>query len=347
MLWPLLLKKKPLHMPVARHICRRQKIYPDRIIPVPKVKEGSAIVATMGLTTDEQKAVERFQRNVVAPSMDNLVILDFWAEWCGPCKALTPVLEKVAADYADRGVVLAKINVDEEGFIASQFQVRSIPTVYAIFQGKPVADLTNARAEAQLKAILDQLLSQLPITPGGGAAAQPDIAPLLAMGEEVLAGGDGERAAGIFAQIVDLAPGDASAHGGLIRALCLAGRSDEAGEMLAQLPEGLAGDPAIERARATLTLAQDRPDDAAMTALKAAVSANPDDLQARFDLANALIAARQHDDAADALLHIVAVDRDWQEQAARTRLLALFEMVGLEDPWVAATRRRLSALLFG
>jgi putative thioredoxin len=121
-------------------------------------------LASLGLNLDEQKAVDRFRSAVVEPSMTSLVILDFWAEWCGPCKALTPLLEKVAADYADKGVVLAKVNVDEEQFIAAQFQVRSIPTVYALFQGQPVADLTQARSESQLKAMLDQLLAKLPIT---------------------------------------------------------------------------------------------------------------------------------------------------------------------------------------
>ena len=152
-------------------------------------------MASLGLNLDEQKAVDRFRKDVVEPSMTNLVILDFWAEWCGPCKALTPVLEKVASEYADKGVILAKVNVDEEQFIASQFQVRSIPTVYALFQGQPVADLTNARSESQLKQVLDQLLEQLPVQAGGG---EPDRSP----------------AAGRIAQLRKRIRGKALANGG-------------------------------------------------------------------------------------------------------------------------------------
>src|SRR3954471_2422095 len=153
----------------------------------------------MGMSAADVAAIEAFKRDVIEPSKDALVILDFWAEWCGPCKQLTPVLEKVAADYAAKGVKLVKINVDEQKMIAAQFRVQSIPTVYAVFQGQLVADFTQARTERELKSYLDQILAQIPVQ-GGGEPAQ-DVAPLIAMGEEVLEAGDAERALSIFSQI--------------------------------------------------------------------------------------------------------------------------------------------------
>jgi putative thioredoxin len=310
------------------------------------LEDGAYELASLGLNLDEQKAVDRFRQSVAEPSMTNLVILDFWAEWCGPCKALAPMLEKVAAEYADKGVLLAKVNVDEEQFIAAQFQVRSIPTVYAIFQGQPVADLTQARTESQLKTMLDQLLAKLPIQPGG-AAPQQDIAPLLAMGEEVLADGDGDRAASIFAQIAEVVPENAQAISGLIRALVLAGRAEEAESLLAELPPETAGDPHIERARAALELAKDKPDDGELAALRSAAQADPADMDAQLAFATAAFAAGERDSAADTLLAMISADREWNEGAARAKLLQMFEVIGLEDPWVAATRRRLSTILFG
>lgn len=300
-------------------------------------------MASMGLNLEEQKAVDRFRKDVVEPSMTSLVILDFWAEWCGPCEALTPVLEKVAADYADKGVVLAKVNVDEEQFIASQFQVKSIPTVYALFHGQPVADLTQARSESQLKAVLDQLLAKLPVQ-SGGAPAQ-DIAPLLALGEEALAAGDGERAGSIFSQIAEIAPDSAAALAGVVRAMTLLGETAEAEAVLASLPPELATDPEISRARAALELAKNKPEDSVLAELKSAAATGSPEAQLAY--AEAAFAAGDRDEAAATLLSMIAQDREWNEGAAKAKLLQIFEAVGLEDAWVAAQRRKLSLILFG
>ena len=313
-------------------------------------------MASMGLSIEEQKAVDRFRKDVVEPSQSKLVILDFWAEWCGPCKALTPVLEKVAGEYAEKGVVLAKINVDEEQFIAAQFQVRSIPTVYAMFQGQPIADLTNARSESQLKGILDQLLAQLPVQGGaadGAAAPQgpspEEIAQFLKMGEEALASGDPQRAASIFAQITEFAEGNAPAHAGLVRALVQLGEVDQAKQVMEVIDSDprLATDPVIAPARSALELAGERVDDGELAALRSAAEADPANMEAGLAYAEAAFAAGQRDAAADTLLAMIAADREWNDGAARTKLLKIFEATGLEDEWVVGVRRRLSRVLFG
>lgn len=307
----------------------------------------------MGLSIDEQKAVEKFKQDVVEPSMTKLVILDFYAEWCGPCKALGPMLEKVAGEYADKGVVLVKVDVDKEQFIAAQFQVQSIPTVYAMFQGQPVADLTNARSESQLKQTLDQILSQLPIDGGDAdsqqAQAAQQVDQFVAMGEQVLSEGDAARAAGIFAQVAEMAPDNAAAHAGLIRALALADRVEEAKAALAtaEANPALAKDPQVENAKAALELAGNKVDDDELAALREKAQSDPSDMDARLAYAEAAFAAGERDAAADELLAMIETDREWNEGAARTKLIDIFNAVGLEDPWVVATRRRLSKLLFG
>ena len=298
-------------------------------------------MATLGMSAEDKTAIDQFKIDVIEPSMTGLVILYFTASWCGPCKALGPILDKVATDYAPQGVMLAKYDVDVHKAIAAQFRIQSIPTVYAVFQGQIAADLTPARTEGQLVRTLDQLLKQLPVQ-GEMQSLEAEIEPLLAMGEEVLAGGDGERAAGIFAQILDMAPDKFAALSGLVRSLVAAGRIEEAEGMLAGAPD----DPALARARSAVEMAKTAVPASDLAPLEAAVAASPDDHQARLDLANAQMGAGQRDAAADNLLHLIAADRDWNEGAARAQLLKLFDVVGLMDPWVKEQRRRLSAVLF-
>ncbi|HEU0284087.1 MAG TPA: tetratricopeptide repeat protein, partial [Sphingomicrobium sp.] len=218
------------------------------------------------------------------------------------------------------------------------------PTVYAFHRGQPVADISNYRTEGQLKRVLDQLIAQLGVK-GEAAEQQAEIEPLIAMGEGVLADGDAARAVSIFRQIHEMAPENPSVIGGLARALLAAGQADEARAVLDATPADVANHADIGRAKAALELAQAAPQ-SDTSELEARIASNPDDLEARFELAGAKMAAGDRDSAADTLLGIIERDRDWNEGAARQRLLQLIEAQGLEDPWARSQRRRLSALLF-
>jgi len=301
-------------------------------------------VASLGLSESEREAIARFEQDVVEPSMTNLVVLQFTAEWCGPCKQLSPILDKIAADYAAKAVKLVRIDVDADKMIAAQFRIQSVPTVYALYRGQPVADLTNYRTEGQIGRALDQLLSQLHIE-GEESQQHAQIEPLIAMAEQVLADGDAARAANIFEQIREMAPEDEEVLGGLIRARIAAGDLDQARELIESLSEEVRAKSPIARAKAALELAGSGAGTDHST-LQARIAADPEDLEARFELAGAKAAAGDRDGAADALLDIIARDREWKDGAARQRFLQLLEAEGIADPWSREQRRRLSALLF-
>ncbi|MEO6581503.1 MAG: tetratricopeptide repeat protein [Sphingomicrobium sp.] len=295
-------------------------------------------MATLGLSEAEREAIARLERDVIEPSMAGLVILEF-------CDQPSPVIAKLVADYTAKGVKLVTIDVAKDKLIAAQFRVQAVPTVYAFFQGQPVADITSYRTEAQLQSVLDQLLTKLKIGEDGPAAPQADIEPLMAMGEQILAEGDAARAVTIFRQIHEMAPDELAVSGALVRSLVAAGEIDDAQAVLAALPADSADKPAMARARAALELASAAPV-ADTSALEARLAGNPDDHEARFEIAGAKAAAGDRDTAADALLEIIARAPDWNEAAARKRFLQLLEAQGLADPWTRAQRRRLSALLF-
>ena len=300
-------------------------------------------MATLGMSEAEREAIAAFERDIITPSMTGLVILQFTATWCGPCKQLNPILDKVAADYAERGVVLKRIDVDADKVIAAQFRIQSVPTVYAMFQGQPVADLTQYRTEAALGKAIDQLLGQLPVK-GEAQDLQAEVAPLIAMAEQVLAEGDAARSVNIFVQVQAMDPGNPEVIGGLVRALVADGQADEARILIDALEPAATEHPAIARARAALDLASAPAVD--VSAEEARLAANPDDHEARFAIANARLGAGDRDSAAEQLLEIIGRDAAWSEGAAKARLLQMLEAAGFEDQWGRGIRRRLSALLF-
>ncbi len=276
-----------------------------------------------------------FMKDVVEASKTQPVLVDFWATWCGPCRQLTPALEK-AVRAAKGAVKLVKIDVDKNPAYAGQLRVQSIPTVYAFVNGQPVDGFQGAVPESQLKAFIDKLT--------GGASGESDIEQLLSLGEESLSLNDLGGAAQAFAQVLTLEPDNEKAIAGMARVYLADGDADQARQTIAMAPAD-SREPLVQSVRAQLSLASAAPAGASAE-LEARLAADPNDHEARFDLAQARAAAGDLAGAVDELLRIVAADRDWNDQAARKQLLTIFEAAGASSEVARDGRRRLSSLLF-
>ena len=278
-----------------------------------------------------------FMADVIDASKEVPVIVDFWAPWCGPCKTLTPALEKAVTEAKGK-VRLVKIDVDQNQRIAAQLRVQSIPAVFAFVAGQPVDAFEGAQTPSQIKAFIDRLIDM-----SGGNAGLEEA---LGMAEEMLAEGAAADAAQTFAAILTEDETNVAALAGLSRAHLALGEIDRAREILALAPKGKEHDPAIAAARAQIELTEASADVGETGELLAALERDPDDHQARYDLALALVGNGDQAGAVDALLELFRRDREWNDGAAKTQLLKLFDSLGPKSEIVLKGRRRLSSMIF-
>jgi putative thioredoxin len=299
------------------------------------LQDGGAMTATAADVVKDT-TTQGFMKDVIEESKHQPVLVDFWAPWCGPCKQLTPVLEK-AVKAAKGKVKLTKMNIDEHPAIPGQMGIQSIPAVIAFSNGQPVDGFMGALPESQVMAFLER------ITKGAVGAEEKD---LLKVADTTLAEGNAAGAAELYAQILAEDSSNVQALAGLARCYVGTGALDQAKQTLALVPEAKRNDAAVAAARAALEIAEQAKSIGPVADLEQKVLANPLDHQARFDLAIALNANGKREDAVKHLMEIVKRDRKWNDDGARKQLVQFFEAWGATDPATVEGRKRLSSLLF-
>jgi putative thioredoxin len=284
----------------------------------------------------------KFATDVLEASRTVPVIVDFWAPWCGPCKTLQPIIEKVVTE-AKGAIKLVKINIDQNQMLAQQLRIQSIPAVYAFFGGRPVDGFMGAVPEGQVREFVNRLVEA---TGGPAANGADDLNAALEHATQAVADGDFQLAAQVYNEVLEVAPDNLAAMAGLARCYAHEGQAEQARAVLAKVPVKDKGNADIVAIQAQLDLAEASKAAGPIGELKAKAEKDPKDFQVRLDLAMAYWAGNQKQEAIDELLAMIKLDRNWNEAAARQQLLKFFEALGFTDPLAVAGRKRLSTILF-
>jgi putative thioredoxin len=303
------------------------------------VEQGNGAAAPVAADLIKETTTQTFVKDVIEESRHQPVLIDFWAEWCGPCRQLTPVLEK-AVRNAKGKVKLVKMNIDQHPAIPGQMGIQSIPAVIAFVNGQPADGFMGAIPESQVNAFIEKL------TKGMTAPGEPNIAEILQEAEAVLAEGDPAAAAQIYAEVLALDATNIPAMAGLAKCYVTTGAIEQAKQTLAMVPDAKRNDAAVKAVQAAIDLAEQAQSVGPIGELEQKVAANPLDHQARFDLATALNAMGKRSEATAQLLEIVKRDRKWNDDGARKQLVQLFEAWGGADEATVEGRKRLSTILF-
>jgi len=285
-----------------------------------------------------------FAQDVIEASMERPIIVDFWAQWCGPCKTLGPLIEKVVTE-AGGAVKLVKIDTEANQMLAQQMRIQSIPTVYAFYQGQPIDGFMGALPESELKAFVEKLLTTTGATPPAPAEAA-DVETMLAQADAALEAGQNQAARELYRAVLVEDQGNVKAYSGFARAMLADGNLSDVKAMMEQIPEELLAAPEIISLAGMMTLAERAASLPETAVLEAAVAANDLDHDARYQLAQALLGRGQPEAGADHLLAIMKTDREWNNDGARRGLIELFDALGQSAPLTITYRKKLSSILF-